>query len=388
MLIKIAVIIFWISAFLIFFAMIGYPLSLLFIRKLVKKKEISKNFDYKPTCTLMVVAHNEEKVILDKLKCIEKIDYPESCLNILISSDHSDDKTDEIVKNFINGKRRFTYQLFDVKIRKGKTNAQNEAQKLVHSEILIMTDANAMLDASCIKEIASNFYDPSVAYVCGKLEYVNNFEKIASCENQYWNLDLVLRKIESDIQTITAGNGALYACRNDDYCIINPIHSHDSYMPILYGLENKRCIFDSNAIAYEKAGTNSSEEFNRKVRMNRCIFDGIIPDIRIFNVFRYHWFSYFYFGHRTCRYSLWINHILLFISSGLIFKVSDFYFYMLLIQVVLYLIAFLTKILHLKNKVCMMMYYYCMTIIAQIFGAYRTITGKAKPFWEKAESTR
>ena len=118
------------------------------------------------------------------------------------------------------------------------------------------------------------------------------------------------RNIESKIQTITAGNGAIYAVRNKDYQRIPPIECHDSSFPIVYALEKKRAIYNPDAVAYEKAGEDDEDEFKRKVRMNRIIFRGIMPDLRVFNVFSYHWFSYFYFGHRTCRYLLWMMHLL------------------------------------------------------------------------------
>jgi hypothetical protein len=42
----------------------------------------------------------------------------------------------------------------------------------------------------------------------------------------------------------------------------------------------------------------------------------------------------------------------------------------------------------LKNSRLKFFYYYTATILAQWLGVYRILTGKAKPFWEKAESTR
>ena len=75
-------------------------------------------------------------------------------------------------------------------------------------------------------------------------------------------------------------------------------------------LDKKRAIYNPNAIAYEKAGEVNEDEFKRKVRMNRILLKGILPDIRVLNVFSYHWFSFFYLGHRTCRYLLWIMHLL------------------------------------------------------------------------------
>lgn len=381
-------IIFWTSSFIIFWANIGYPLSMLIIGKAIHK-ENKIDTKYVPTVTLMIVAHNEEKVIKEKLENAIKLDYPKEKLKVLISSDNSTDKTNDIIKEFIENNLDRDITLYQTKERKGKTNAQNEASKLVDTEILVMTDANSMIEKKAIKEIVSSFSDDNIVYVTGRLCYTNSNEnETSNSENLYWDLDTKIRDIESRLQTITAGNGALYACRTKDYYCFNPIKCHDSSMPLYYALNGKRAIANQNAIAYEKAGENIKDEFKRKVRMSRIVLHSILPDIRILNIFKYKWFSYFYFGHRSCRYMLWSSHILLLISNILLCGNNTFYVSTLIGQTIIYLLAILKCITKIDNKFLNIPYYYCATIIAQTIGVYNTITGKTKPFWEKAESTR
>ena len=364
-------IIWWIAVFIIFWAMIGYPVSLVILEKLFKKSN-NKDFNAEPTVTIMVATHNEEKVIKEKLYNLLHIDYPADKLEFLIASDFCTDKTDTIVDEFIKMHPERKIHIHKSVNHFGKTNAQNEAQELCNTEILVMTDANAMLESNAVREIVSCFTDRDIAYVSGRLCYINTEEnKTANSEGLYWNIDLMCRNIESRFQTITAGNGAIYAVRNKDYKKIPLMECHDSSFPILYALEKKRAIYNPDAIAYEKAGEVTEDEFKRKVRMNRSILRGICPDIRIFNIFSYHWFSYFYFGHRTCRYLLWLMHLLTLVINVL-FAITGGWFW-------------ITKS---KNKLIKIIFYYCMTVIAQWNGVINIITGKAKPTWEKAESTR
>lgn len=380
---------FFISGFLIIWAMIGYPLSLKILDKIYKSKKLIKDYIHQPTVTIMVVAHNEEKVILEKLNNIINIDYPKDKVEFLIASDNSTDKTNEIVKKFIENNTNFNIRLYEVRARMGKTNAQNEAQKTVTTEYLVMTDANSMMDKNAVKELMAAFTSRDIAYVTGKLSIINkDSSSVSNAEASYWENDLVTREIEGRIQTITAGNGALYACRNEDYHDFNPIQGHDSAMPLFYALQGKRAISNHHAVAYEKAGEVIEDEFGRKVRMNRVLMDHILPDIRILNIFKYKWFSYFYFGHRTSRYLLWISHLLLLTSSTLLICESLFYFLAFIGQFFFYLLALLRMVTKSQNKFLTLIYYYTVTIIAQWVGVYRTLTGKAKPFWEKAESTR
>lgn len=381
---------FFLSAFIIFWAMIGYPLSLKILGKMYKRRKLRKDYSHQPTVTLMIVAHNEEKVIQDKLNNILELRYPEEKIEFLISSDNSTDKTNEIVRNFIKEHRNKNIKLYEVNARKGKTNAQNEAHKKVTTEFLVMTDANSMMDENAIIELMAAFTSPEIAYVSGKLSIVNyNANDISSSEASYWDSDLAIREIEGNIQTITAGNGAIYACRTSDYFDFDPIQCHDSAMPPFYALRGRKAICNHDAIAFEKAGEVIEDEFGRKVRMNRIILKQILPDVRILNVFKYRWFSYFYFGHRTCRYLLWCSHLILLISNMFLLA-SSLYSIFFLGQVIFYLLGIVGASITAskKVKVIKLIYYYCVTVYAQWVGVYRILIGQSKPFWEKAESTR
>lgn len=382
-------ILFYISGFIIVWAMMGYPLSLKLLGRIYKARMLTKDYSNQPTVTVMIVAHNEEKIILEKLYNILELEYPKRKIEFLIASDNSTDHTNEIVKDFIGNHFDMKIRLYEAKARMGKTNAQNEAQKTITTEFLVMTDANSMMDKNAVIELMAAFTADDIVYVSGRLSIVNQeASDVSNAEASYWDSDLVAREIEGRIQTITAGNGALYACRTKDYYDFNPIQCHDSAMPPLYALQGKRAIANHDAVAYEKAGEVIEDEFGRKVRMNRIILKHILPDVRILNIFKYKWFSYFYFGHRTCRYLLWISHLVILVSNALLMQVSWFYFFTFIGQVIFYLSALVRATTKIKTKYLTLIYYYTVTVIAQWVGVYNILTGRAKPFWEKAESTR
>src|SRR5699024_1024807 len=93
---------FYLSGFIIVWAMIGYPLSVKLIGKFYKNRKLEKDYTHQPAVTVMVVAHNEEKVILEKLNNILELNYPPEKIECLVVSDNSIDRTNEIVKQFIN----------------------------------------------------------------------------------------------------------------------------------------------------------------------------------------------------------------------------------------------------------------------------------------------
>lgn len=382
-------IVFWISAFIIIWAMGGYALSLKVLGKIFSGRRLIKDYSYRPTVTVMIVAHNEEKVILDKLNNVISNDYPKDLIEYIVASDFSTDSTNQIVEKFIEDHPDYKITLYKSREHKGKTNAQNEAQKIASGDILIMTDANAMFKENSISELVACFTDEKISYVTGKLMYKNaNENNTASSESSYWETDLQQRETESRIKTITAGNGAIYACRNASYFDFDPIKCHDSSMPYYYAVHGKRAIYNPDAIAYEKAGEITEDEFKRKVRMNRIILDALKDGAKVLNITKYGWFSYFYFGHRTCRYLLWLAHALVLITSIINAKSSWIYRLAFVGQAVFYVIATVNYFIKSKNRFVNMITYYSMTILAQWKGVINCITGKAKPVWDKAESTR
>lgn len=385
---KITLVLFFLSFLNIFIAMVGYPLFIKLLGKMYVNRTIKKDYYHKPTVTIMVVAHNEEKVIEEKLKNITKLDYPKDKIKYIVTSDFSTDGTNDIVYNFINSHEDYDIRLYQTQNRKGKTNAQNEAQKTVETDFLVMTDANSFLDSNSISEIMATFVSDDIAYVTGRLIYTNDQSVAGKSEISYWDSEIQTRFVEGRIQTITAGNGALYACRNKDYVDFDLIESHDSAMPLYFSLQGRRAVSNNDACAYEKTGDTVQDEFKRKIRMNRIIIRHILPTFRILNIFKYKWFTIFYLGHRTARYLLWISHAILLITSILASSIHPVFTLILLLQVIFYLIAIMQQIFKFKNKFIVMIYYYSITILAQWIAVIKILLGKSKPFWEKADSTR
>lgn len=379
-------IIFWLSALALFYAMIGYPLTLIVLEKILKRKNI-KDYSKKPRVSMIISAYNEEKVIGKKLYNISKSDYPN--LEIIIANDCSDDRTVQIVENFIRENPSYDIKIVTAKNHYGKTNAQNEAVAEASGEIIVFSDANSMFKEDAIRELVAFFTDDSIEYVCGSLIYVKD-DDVSSvvAENTYWDMELRMRKIESEIATIAAGNGAIYACRKKDYRHYNLISSHDYEMPLYAGLNKKRALYNPDAIAIEKAGATTADEFKRKIRMQRRILSNIFTNLRRLNIFKLGWFSFFHFNHKTLRFLQSFFHIVLYISNIFLLGQGNLYKLIFILQNIFFLLALAGKVTESKYKILYFPRYYTMMMLAQIIGAYRQFRGKSKATWEKAESTR
>ncbi|PKL82498.1 MAG: glycosyl transferase [Ignavibacteriae bacterium HGW-Ignavibacteriae-3] len=121
-----------------------------------------------PTVTVVVAARDEEKNILDCIKSLDKLIYPEGKLEIIIVNDHSTDKTDEIIESFIKDKPRFKklIPVASIGSLRGKTNALANAIKIATGEIILTTDADCMVSPTWAKTLAS-YYKEDVAFAGG-----------------------------------------------------------------------------------------------------------------------------------------------------------------------------------------------------------------------------
>lgn len=361
------------------------PIDTFVIRQNYKKKNI-KDYTYKPKVSVIISAYNEEKVIEKKLNNIIKTDYPD--FEVIIANDASNDRTVELSENFIKSHPNFDIRVNTVRNHLGKTNAQDEAVEVAKGEILVFSDANSIFKEDAISELVSYFTSDDIEYVCGSLIYKEDETASVVAENTYWNMELTMRKIESNIKTIAAGNGAIYACRKKDYRNYDLVSSHDYEMPLHAGLNGKRALYNEDALAFEKAGSTTSDEFKRKVRMQRRILTNIRTNLRRLNIFKYGWFSFFHFNHKTLRFLQAFFHIVLFISNIFLIRQGFIYKLILLGQVAFLILAILGQVSKAKNKIVYFPRYYSMMMLAQILGAKNELTGKSKATWEKAESTR
>src|SRR5207302_233330 len=187
-------------------------------------------------------------------------------LEVVVASDASTDGTDEIVEDVAAGEPRLRLLRCP---RAGKVAAQNIAVEQTSGEIVAFSDANSIWNRDALRRLVSNFADPDVAYVCGRLslERTNG----ANREGVYWRYELWLREQESNLGSITAGNGAIYAVRRSDY-VLEHRFGHDLGFPYLMVQRGRRAVYDPEAVAVERPAEEPEDEFGRKVRIHARVW--------------------------------------------------------------------------------------------------------------------
>ena len=245
----------------------AYPLAARLAASL-RTRSVRRDEDELPSVALIVTAYNEEAVIERRLENLRALDYPSERLQLVVTSDASTDRTEELAA--AAGARVVRNP------RGGKVAAQDAAVRETESEVVAFSDANAAWAPDALRKLVRNFADPDVAYVCGRLNITN--EDGRNKEGAYWRYELALRADESRLDSVTGGNGSIYAVRRSDYVEVDPRFGHDLSFPYLMVQRGRRAVYDPDAHAFEKATPTTEDEYRRKVRMfEHCwaiVFEG------------------------------------------------------------------------------------------------------------------
>ena len=256
---NVAVTIFALSACVVVYTIIGYPL-ILWLRTLMHRPETAPVAGAPRTVTVLLAVHNGEAWIAGKLHSLLALDYPRDLLRILVLDDGSTDDTPRLVRAL----RDPRVELVSLP-RGGKARTLNAGLALAHSEILFFTDVRQTLHPQSLRRLVARFDDPSVGVASGELviQAVDRQEEVVGL---YWRYEKWIRRHQSVLDAMTGATGAIYAMRRE---LVPPLPADmlvdDMYLPLSAWLKGHRVVFEPDAKAYD-CGTTPREEFRRKVR--------------------------------------------------------------------------------------------------------------------------
>ena len=276
----------------------GYPVLLLLMAKLFPQRH-RQDERCEPTVTLIISAHNEEKVIREKLTNSLQLDYPPDKLSVVVVSDGSTDGTDDIVRTFADR----GVCLVRPAQRRGKTAGLNVALAGVTSEITVFSDANAIYDRSAIRRLVRHFADEKVGYAVGYAHYENAAQSDAGkSENTYWDMEVKMKEWESAFSSVVGGDGAIYAIRTNLYEPMQETDINDFVNPLQIVAKGYRGIFDREARCSEHPAAHFSKEFSRKVRIANRSFNGLLRVPQACNPLRVGRFAWLLISHKLLRW--------------------------------------------------------------------------------------
>ena len=366
---------FWSSVGIPLYAYFGYPVVLaglqLVVRRRVRRRPIE------PSVSLLIPAYNEADVIERKIQNSLALDYPKDRLEIVVVSDGSTDQTAELASRLADDQH---IRVFDFQPNCGKINALNSAVPRLRGEIVVFSDAPALLNPDSLRKLVSNFADPEVGAVSGKYTVIKADEvNIGESEDFYWKYETFLKVQESKISSTLGGHGHLHAIRKALYPFPPAGTINDDYViPVSVLAKGYRAVYEPSAIVYEEA--HEMTGFRRRVRIMAGNLQqlremkGLLLPLRPLPLF-------FLLSHKLARILVPFAMVAAFFGNLPLIR-SRLYLWLFLGQTLFYCFAAAGTKVQIKPKLLMLPYYFCMINAATFLGIYYAVTSHRKMSWK------
>ncbi|MBU2955601.1 glycosyltransferase family 2 protein [Marinobacter sp. F3R08] len=318
------VVLFWLSLILLFYIYFGYPLMARFVATL-RPNPVDKKNDHQPKVSILIAAYNEAKDIESTLQNKLALDYPSDKLEILVISDESDDGTDDIIER-VASSASFPVRLFRQVPRQGKTVGLNTLVPETSGEIILFSDANSQWDTLAVTKLCSNFADPEVGYVTGKMVYVNEDGSLVGdgC-SAYMKYENWLREQETRIGSVVGVDGGIDGMRKELYQPLRADQLPDFVQPLKVVEQGYRVVYEPQALLKEEALSDSDSEFSMRVRVSlRALW--ALKDMRqLMNPFQGPEFAWQLISHKLLRYAAFIPLVTLALATMLLAPARGIY---------------------------------------------------------------
>ena len=381
----IAQIIFSLSVAALIYVYVGYPL-LVYLFGEIFPLSVKKG-DFAPFVTILITAYNEEKAIRTKLENALQIDYPKAKLEILVASDGSTDKTDEIVKEFADK----GVKLFRQEGRMGKTFTQNKAVEEAKGEIILFSDATTDYETDVLQVMLPNFADEKIGCVAGKLIYVDESKSgVGKGAKSYWNYETFIKKAESRACSLIGASGCLYAVRKSAYQPMYPEACSDFLICTVLYQQGLRSVYEPKAVCSEETNRQTQKEFQMRVRVIGQTFTDLWRNREMLNPLRSGFYAIELISHKLLRYAVPIFLLLIFVSSAISAFYSNLFIGFFALQVLFYLTAFIAWLFEKREKsggIFAIPLYFVLANLASVIAFYKFLRGETYARWEPIRET-
>ena len=375
-----AEIIFWVAAALIVYVYAGYPLLLAVLA--LFKRPAKAELGYTPMLSVLIAAYNEEEAIGKKIEQTLALDYPADKIEILVLSDCSSDRTDEIVENFGDPRVR----LVRMTERRGKTHAQNEGVKHARGEVLIFSDATTVYHPKALAYLACNYQDPKIGAASGRYQYFDaeGNSPTGAGTIMFWNYENMIKMLQSRLRTISGCCGCIYSVRKVAYTELADDVISDLVQPLQVIRKGYRVRFEDRALAYEETTRSTKEEFSMRVRVVTRAMRGLLSVPDLLKPWKYAWTAFQLLSHKVLRWMVPVLLLMMLASSAPLAMQPGLYRTLFLLQALFYLAALVAALvpLHRKFRPLGVPLYFCTLNAAALFSVIELLRGRKYVVWQ------
>lgn len=332
-------IMFYFGAFLIIYTYMGYLLLLMLMSKFVKQSSSQESMVDEPKVSLIISVYNEENVIESKLENTIALNYKRNRLEIVVVSDGSTDKTNDIVRKYKD--ENVVLRHYGGRI--GKTACLNQAVPHTTGDIIVFSDANSKYDKNAIKEIVKPFVSDDIGFVTGSTKYISKSkDAVTESVGIYSKLEKLTKMFESKIGSCVGADGAIFAIRKKLFKTLRASDINDLVIPLNIIKHGYRGVLADNAFCIEDTAGTTKGEFARQVRITTRTIRAIFNTIELINPLKYGLFSFELFSHKVLKLLVPIFLLIVFITNLLLVSQGTVFIVLLAAQLSFYLMAYIS----------------------------------------------
>jgi len=371
---------FWTSAAALVYTYAGYPLLLLLAAAL--RSRPVRRADWTPKVSVIISAYNEELDLERKLENTLELDYPQELLEVIVSSDCSTDRTDQIAAGFASR----GVQLHRQPERLGKTAGQNAAVERATGEIILFSDATTHYNQNVLRAIVPSFADASVGCVAGRLIYVDpSASTIGQGARSYWGYETFLKQRESRVCSLIGASGCLYAVRRSAYVPLYHEACSDFIIATKMVEQGLRAVFEESAVCTEDTNRRTDKELGMRVRVITQTFTDLWRHRAMLNPLRSGFYAVQLWSHKVMRYMVPVFLFIILISSWLLARHSFFFALIFLAQVAFYAIAAAGWVLErfgVHSRLLALPQYFVLANLASVLAFFKFLSGERYASWD------
>ena len=375
--------IFWFLVCCVLYTYLGYAVLLWMFRKQRSRPAAPAAL---PRITHIIAAYNEEQEIDAKISNTAAINYPSPLVQHIIITDGSTDAT--VAKADMAPGITHLHQ----PIREGKVSAINRAVAAAgDTDILVFSDANAMINPDAFQKIVRHFQHPWIGGVAGEKKVVAEDLVPGKAEGMYWKYESWLKQLDSDFYTVVGAAGELFAIRRQCFAPVpQDVLLDDLYLSLMVCQQGKRMAYEPEAFATEGPSLSIDDEWMRRVRIGAGAFQSLKLFYPLLNALRYGKLSFQFFSHRVMRWLVCPFALLLILFLNIVFVFRDtnlLYLSTLVLQILFYLIAWIGFGVAKRQKgsgFFLLPFYFVFMNLGMIAGLYRYLSGNQTVRWEKS----
>lgn len=371
---------FWLSVAALLYTYAGYPLLVLVISSL--RPRPVKRAEFLPKVSLIITAYNEELHLRAKLENTLALDYPPELLEIMVASDCSSDRTDEIAREFKQREVRLVRQ----SERLGKTAAQNFAVEQASGEIILFSDATSHYQRDVVRMLMPSFADPNVGCVAGRLVYVDPAEShVGRGARSYWSYESFLKNHESRAGSLIGASGCLYAVRRSAYVPLYHEACSDFIIATKMVEQGLRAVYEPLAVCTEETNRQSGREMKMRVRIIAQTFTDLWRHRAMMNPLRTGFYAAQLLSHKVMRYFVPFFLLALLAASAILARGSFAFQILLAMQFLGYgsgVLAWLLDRVGVRSRLLVLPQYFLLANIASLIAFYKFLRGERYARWE------